>query len=61
MKRYFYYVFLMTLLPLFVSCTDDDDESTSNPGDGGIAVVFNPACDDYTYQLTPESSKTDLT
>ena len=51
----------MTLLPLFVSCTDDDDESTPNPGDGGIAVVVNPACDDYTYQLTPESSKTDLT
>lgn len=59
MKRYFYYVFLMTLLPLFVSCTDD--ESTPNSGDGGIAVVVNPACDDYTYQLTPESSKTDLT
>ena len=61
MKRYFYYVFLMTLLPLFVSCTDDDDESTPNPEDGGIAVVVNPACDDYTYQLTPESSTTDLT
>ena len=61
MKRYFYYVFLMTLLPLFVSCTDDDDESTPNPRDGGIAVVVNPVCDDYTYQLTPESSKTDLT
>ena len=61
MKRYFYYVFLMTLLPLFVSCTDDDDESTPTSGDGGIAVVVNPVCDDYTYQLTPESSKTDLT